>query len=288
MKKSMENNIKVKNTTVYIVGAGPGDPDLITLRALKLLKIADVVIYDKLLNPKILEHCHSKCTFIFAGKSADHHIIPQKDINKIMIDFARDNKTVIRLKGGDPFVFGRGGEEALELKKANIPFEIVPGVTSAIAAPAFAGIPVTHRGISSSVTFITGHEDPYKRTEHLDYSHLAKDKGTLVFLMSARSIGRISYTLIKNGMSKETPIAIIENATKKTQRNFTDTLVNAVTLAEREEIASPAIFVVGNVAKLGNKLDWFNKHLQLDSKESKSEIHEPKSFHKNKKLQLSQ
>ena len=277
MKKSMENNIKVKNTTVYIVGAGPGDPDLITLRALKLLKIADVVIYDKLLKPKI-----------FAGKSADHHIIPQKDINKIMIDFARDNKTVIRLKGGDPFVFGRGGEEALELKKANIPFEIVPGVTSAIAAPAFAGIPVTHRGISSSVTFITGHEDPYKRTEHLDYSHLAKDKGTLVFLMSARSIGRISFTLIKNGMSKETPIAIIENATKKTQRNFTDTLVNAVTLAEREEIASPAIFVVGNVAKLGNKLDWFNKHLHLDSKESKPEIHEPKSFHKNKKLQLSQ
>ena len=205
-----------------------------------------------------------------------------------MIDFARDNKTVIRLKGGDPFVFGRGGEEALELKKANIPFEIVPGVTSAIAAPAFAGIPVTHRGISSSVTFITGHEDPYKRTEHLDYSHLAKDKGTLVFLMSARSIGRISFTLIKNGMSKETPIAIIENATKKTQRNFTDTLVNAVTLAEREEIASPAIFVVGNVAKLGNKLDWFNKHLHLDSKESKPEIHESKSFHKNKKLQLSQ
>ena len=116
MKKSMENNIKVKNTTVYIVGAGPGDPDLITLRALKLLKIADVVIYDKLLNPEILEHCHSKCTFIFAGKSADHHIIPQKDINKLMIDFARDNKTVIRLKGGDPFVFGRGGEEALALK----------------------------------------------------------------------------------------------------------------------------------------------------------------------------
>ena len=158
----------------------------------------------------------------------------------------------------------------------------------AIAAPAFAGIPVTHRGISSSVTFITGHEDPYKRTEHLDYSHLAKDKGTLVFLMSARSIGRISFTLIKNGMSKETPIAIIENATKKTQRNFTDTLVNAVTLAEREELASPAIFVIGNVAKLGNKLDWFNKHLHLDSKESKPEIHESKSFHKNKKLQLSQ
>ena len=283
----MKNNKKEKKSTVYIVGAGPGDPELITLKALKILKIADVVIYDKLLNSEILNYCDSNCKFIFAGKSADHHTIPQKDINKLIIDFARDNKTVVRLKGGDPFVFGRGGEEALELKKVNIPFEIVPGVTSAIAAPAFAGIPVTHRGISSSVTFITGHEDPYKKTEHLDYSHLAKDKGTLVFLMSARSIGRISFTLIKNGMPKETPIAIIENATKDSQRNFSDTLVNAVTLAEKEEIASPAIFVVGNVAKLSDELDWFKKERKLNSKELGPESYKISPYYEIKKLQLS-
>jgi len=283
----MKNNTKEKKTTAYIVGAGPGDPDLITLKALKVLKIADVVIYDKLLNSEILNHCHSNCKFIFAGKSADNHTITQKDINKLIVDFARDNKTVIRLKGGDPFVFGRGGEEALELKKANIPFEIVPGVTSAIAAPSFAGIPVTHRGISSSVTFITGHEDPYKKSEHLDYSHLAKDKGTLVFLMSARSIGRISFTLIKNGMPKETPIAIIENGTKDSQRNFTDTLVNAVTLAEKEEIASPAIFVIGNVARLSDELDWFKKDMKLNSKELESEKYKIRPHFQSKRLQLS-
>ncbi|MED5579108.1 MAG: uroporphyrinogen-III C-methyltransferase, partial [Nitrospinota bacterium] len=272
---------------VYIVGAGPGDPDLITVKALKLLRIADVVIYDKLLNPEILNFCHSDCELIYAGKSADHHTISQNNINKLMIDFAKDNKTIVRLKGGDPFVFGRGGEEALELKKENIPFEIVPGVTSAISAPAFAGIPVTHRGISSSVTFITGHEDPNKESDNLDYIHLAKDKGTLVFLMSARSIGRISFTLIKNGMAKETTIAIVENATKENQRNFTDTLGNAVKLAEREEISSPAIFVVGEVAKLSEKLDWFKKGRKTDSNSFQSESHKSNPLLENKKLQLS-
>lgn len=278
---------KEKNGIVYIVGAGPGDPDLMTIKALKILKLADVVIYDKLLNPEILKNCHSLCKFIFAGKSADHHTISQKNINNLMINFAKENKIVVRLKGGDPFIFGRGGEEALELKKEQIPFEIVPGVTSAIAGPAFAGIPVTHRGISSSVTFITGHEDPYKKSDNLDYKHLAKDKGTLVFLMSARSIGRISFTLIKNGMAKETPIAIVENATKEFQRNFTDTLENAVTLAEREEISSPAIFIVGNVAKLSNELDWFKKKIKQNPEVLKSEIYRLSSFPKSKKLQLS-
>ena len=241
---------------VQIVGAGPGDPDLLTLKAAKTLSNADVVIYDRLVNPEILRFCPENCELINAGKSSGHHTMSQDDINESLIHFARRGFQVVRLKGGDPFVFGRGGEEAQALAEAGVHFEIIPGISSALAVPTYAGIPVTHRNLASSFTVVTAHEDPGKPKTQVDYAHLAKDRGTLVFLMGARSIGRISAALIENGMSKDTPTAIIENGTTNRQSAYRCLLGEASSLAQREEISPPAVFLVGPVAGLED-LVWF-------------------------------
>lgn len=241
---------------VQIVGAGPGDPDLLTLKAAKALSNADVVIYDRLVNIEILALCSETCRLINAGKSAGRHTMSQDEINEALIHFANRGYQVVRLKGGDPFVFGRGGEEAQALAETGVRFEIIPGISSAIAAPAYAGIPVTHRNLASSFTVVTAHEDPNKPDTQVDYAHLAKSRGTLVFLMGARSIGRISSTLIENGMSKDTPTAIIENGTTNRQSAYRCSLGDASSIAQREEISSPAVFLVGPVAGLED-LVWF-------------------------------
>ena len=241
---------------VLIVGAGPGDPDLLTLKAAKALSNADVVIYDRLVNPEVIELCPDNCQLINAGKSSGRYTMSQNDINEALIRFAHRGYQVVRLKGGDPFVFGRGGEEAQALADAGIPFEIIPGISSAVAVPAYAGIPVTHRSLASSFTVVTAHEDPSKPETQVDYAHLAKDRGTLVFLMGARSIGRISAALIDNGMSKDTPAAIIENGTTNRQFAYRCNLGEAPSLAQREEISPPAVFLVGPVAGLED-LVWF-------------------------------
>ena len=241
---------------VQIVGAGPGDPDLLTLKAAKALLGADVVIYDRLVNPEILELCPENCELINAGKSSGRHTMSQDDINEALVRFADSGYRVVRLKGGDPFVFGRGGEEAQALAEAGIDFEIIPGISSALAVPAYAGIPVTHRNLASSFTVVTAHEDPGKSETQVDYAHLAKNPGTLVFLMGARSIGRISAALIENGMSRDTPTAIIENGTTKRQLAYRCPLGKALSLAQREEVSPPAVFLVGPVAGLED-LVWF-------------------------------
>ncbi len=241
---------------VQIVGAGPGDPDLLTLKAAKALSNADIVIYDRLVNPEVLALCPESCQRIDAGKSSGRHTMNQEDINKSLVHFAHSGFQVVRLKGGDPFVFGRGGEEAQALVEAGIHFEIIPGISSALAVPAYAGIPVTQRNLASSFTVVTAHEDPSKPKTQVDYEHLAKDKGTLVFLMGARSIGRISAALIENGMAKDTPTAIIENGTTKRQFTLRCALAEASSLAQREEISPPAVFLVGPVAGL-EELVWF-------------------------------
>ena len=241
---------------VQIVGAGPGDPDLLTLKAVKALSNADLVVYDRLVNPEVLELCPENCQLIHAGKSSGRHTMSQDDINEALLHFAHRGYQVVRLKGGDPFVFGRGGEEAQALAEAGIDFEIIPGVSSALAVPAYAGIPVTHRKLASSFTVVTAHEDPGKPETQVDYAHLAENKGTLVFLMGARSIGRISAALIENGMSKDTPAAIIENGTTNRQLAYRCSLGEASSLAQREEISPPAVFLVGPVAGLED-LVWF-------------------------------
>lgn len=241
---------------VQIAGAGPGDPELLTLKAARALRGADVVIHDRLVNPEILQLCPEGCRLVDAGKSAGRHAMRQEDINASLIRLARGGLRAVRLKGGDPFVFGRGGEEAQALAKAEVPYEIIPGVSSAIAVPAYAGIPVTHRNLASSFTVVTAHEDPGKPEAQVDYAHLAGSGGTLVFLMGARSIGRISAALMEHGMPKDTPAAIIENGTTGKQAAHRSPLGEASRLAQREEVSPPAVFLVGPVAGLED-LVWF-------------------------------
>lgn len=253
----MNTETSGKTGHVVIAGAGPGDPELITLRAARALEAADAVVYDRLASPELLDLCPAGCLRIFAGKAAGDHTMSQDEINALLIRLALEGHYVVRLKGGDPFVFGRGGEEGLALAGAGVSFEIIPGVSSALAAPAYAGIPVTHRGAASSVTFVTAHEDPEKPGSDVDWDHLAESPGTLVFLMGARSVGRIARKLIKGGMAEDKPAAIIENASTGGQRTIRTTLGQAPAIAQREEVSSPAVVVVGEVAALAGVLEWY-------------------------------
>ncbi|MBO4779705.1 MAG: uroporphyrinogen-III C-methyltransferase, partial [Selenomonadaceae bacterium] len=227
---------------VYLVGAGAGDVGLLTLKAREVLSAADVVIYDRLADESILNFC-AGAKKIYAGKSAGRHTLKQSEINQLLVDEARQNKIVVRLKGGDPFVFGRGGEEAIYLRENNLPFEIVPGVTSAIAVPAYAGIPVTHRGIAASFAVVTGHEDPNKETSSINWKNLSTAVDTLIFLMGVANISKIVAKLIEHGRKPETPAAIIRWGTKSTQEVFVTTLAEA----PNAKIQPPAIFLVGEV-----------------------------------------
>jgi len=238
---------------VYLVGAGPGDPGLLTLRGLECLQKADVVVHDRLANHQLLAYA-TRAEFIDVGKQPDHHPVPQTRINAILVEEASKGRIVVRLKGGDPFVFGRGGEEAQALVEAGIPFEIVPGVTSAIAVPAYAGIPVTHRGVACSVAFVTGHSAGCKPLD-LNWQALAQGVDTLVFLMGVHNLPTIVTSLIEAGRSPETPVALIEQGTLPQQKVVTGTLANI--LEKAAELKPPATIIVGEVVGLQSLLNWF-------------------------------
>lgn len=242
---------------VFLVGAGPGDPGLITVKGLKLLQEAEVVIYDFLANPELLKHISPAAEVIYVGKKGGDHTMPQGEINRLIVDQASLGKKIVRLKGGDPFIFGRGGEEAEELAKAHIPFEIVPGVTSAIAVPAYAGIPLTHRHYNTSVAFFTGHEDPLKEAPSQELEKQAVGDQTLVFLMGVKNLPTIVERLIGNGRDPETPAALIRWGTTPKQRTVTGTLKTIVLKAEEAALTPPAIFIVGKVVELRETLNWF-------------------------------
>ena len=244
---------------VYLIGAGPGDYRLLTLKACDCLKQADTVVYDRLADARILQYAPQDAEYIYVGKASSQHTMTQDKICQLLVDLAKEGKTVVRLKGGDPFVFGRGGEEALLLQENDLPFEIVPGVTSAISVPAYAGIPVTHRGIAASFAVVTGHEDPTKDNSDINWQQLATATDTVVFLMGVANLPKITAKLMENGRSGDTPVAIIRWGTKAQQQVWTSTVAEAAEMAKREQIKPPCIFLVGNVVKLREKLAWFDK-----------------------------
>jgi uroporphyrinogen III methyltransferase/synthase len=244
---------------VFLVGAGPGDPGLLTIKGKECLRKADVVIYDFLANPSFLDHAPMEAERIYVGKKGGDHTMTQQEINGLMVQRARKGLTVIRLKGGDPFLFGRGGEEAQELHSAGVPFEVVPGVTSALSVPACAGIPLSHRDYASSVALVTGHEDSTKEESNIRWDRLSTGAGTLVFLMGVKNLASIAHNLMKYGRSPETPVAIIQRGTLPEQKTTTGLLGEIAEKALTEKVKPPAIVVVGEVVKLRDELNWFEK-----------------------------
>lgn len=247
-----------KKGKVYLIGAGPGDPGLLGLKAKECLETADAVVYDRLADPRIIEFCRKDAEMVYVGKASANHTMRQPDINKLLVKLAAEGKTVARLKGGDPFVFGRGGEEAIELLEAGLPFEFVPGVTSAIAVAEYAGIPVTHRHVATSFAVITGHEDPTKGESTINWQGLATAVDTLVFLMGVENIERISSQLIANGRSADCPAAVIRWGTRPEQRTLITTVGQAAADVKATGMKPPAIFLVGEVVKLREQLQWFD------------------------------
>ena len=253
---------------VYLIGAGPGDPGLLTIRGKEILERADVVVYDRLVSPAILGMCNSKAKMVDVGKMPTHHKVKQSEINKLLVQFAQEypQGIIARLKGGDPFVFGRGGEEALELVTAGVEFDVVPGITSAISVPAYAGIPVSHRGIATSFHIITGHEKAESNGElSLDFENLAKCQGTLIFLMGIANMDFIAKRLMECGKDPKTPLAFIEKGTTPYQRTVLATLETAGETIVRENVTAPAITIMGGVVELGKTLAW-KKNLPLSGK----------------------
>ncbi|HEX9126682.1 MAG TPA: uroporphyrinogen-III C-methyltransferase [Methylomirabilota bacterium] len=239
---------------VCLVGAGPGDPGLLTVRALERLREADVVVYDRLVNPALLDEAPPGALRIFAGKRVGSHCVAQAAINALLVHHAEAGRFVVRLKGGDPFVFGRGGEEALALSEAGIAFEVVPGVSSAIAVPAYAGIPVTHRGVASSFAVLTGHEDPSKDGDAVDWPALATAVDTLVVLMAVSSFPRIAGALLAHGRPPETPVALIRWGTTEAEEVRVGTLADIVERAR--DLEPPVVAVIGEVVRLRERLHW--------------------------------
>lgn len=242
---------------VYLIGAGPGDPELITVKGLRCLRAAEVVVYDRLVNSALLDEAPASALRIFVGKQPGRCSLRQEEINALLVEQARQGRVVVRLKGGDPCVFGRGGEEALALALAGIPFEIVPGITSAIAVPAYAGIPVTHRGQSGVLTIVTGHETPEHSASLVDWEALAKLDGTLVILMGVATLPDISQRLIDAGMAPATPAAVIEQGTVAQQRQVTGPLAEIAERVASAGLRSPAVVVIGRVVELSALLSWF-------------------------------
>ncbi|MEI7729947.1 MAG: uroporphyrinogen-III C-methyltransferase [Verrucomicrobiota bacterium] len=245
--------------TVYLVGAGPGDAGLLTLRGAELLARAQVVVYDALVNPELLRLAPKEAEIIYGGKRSRAHAIPQGELNQLLVAKAKTGKTVVRLKGGDPYLFGRGGEEAEELVAAKVPFEVVPGVSSIFAAPNYAGIPLTHREHCSGFTVITGHEDPDKETSSIDYEHLAKLPGTKVVLMGVERIREIAKRLVQEGLSAKTPVGMVRWGTTGRQQFIQGTLGTIAAVVEKAKFGSPAVTVIGSVVSLREKLNWFEK-----------------------------
>jgi uroporphyrinogen III methyltransferase/synthase len=244
---------------VYLVGAGPGDPGLLTLRGKECLEQADVVLYDYLANPVLLAHVPDHAERVYVGRRGQGKYPEQETINRLLIERATAGHVVVRLKGGDPFVFGRGGEEAETLASAGIEFEVVPGVTAAVAAPAYAGIPVTHRTVASTLTIVTGHEDPEKPSTALDWSRLATSQGTVVFLMGMKNLSTIAATLMAEGRPGSTPVAIIRWGTRVTQQTVVGTLADIAEKAQAARMEPPTVIVIGEVVRLRPKLNWFER-----------------------------
>ncbi len=248
---------------VYLTGAGPGDIELLTIKALRVIKDADVIIYDRLANPEILKEAKDGCKFIYVGKEDGLHILTQDAINEIIYMHALKYTIIVRLKGGDPFVFGRGGEEGIYLHERDIDFEIIPGVTSAISVPAYAGIPVTHRGIATSFHVVTGHSSSSKQTKEISWEKYKTDD-TVIFLMGLHNLSTISKKLIGIGKDKNYPCAVISKGTTKDQKVVIGTLDNIVDKAK--ELDTPALIVVGKVVELAEQLHWFsNKGTEKES-----------------------
>ena len=241
---------------VYLVGADPGDPDLITLKAIELIKKADVVLYDRLVSKKILTMIPKRCKSIYVGRAVGDDTTHQDSTNELMVKYAKLKKTVVRLKGGDPIIFGRGGEEAEFLKSFKIKYEIIPGITSGIGSATYAGIPLTHRQFASSVVFVTGHEDPEKKTEVVKWKKLAKSVDTIVIMMGLSRIEEISKKLIDGGMDKTTPVAVIQNGTTPKQKMIKGTISNISNKIKRNKIRPPTNIIIGRVVDLSDIIGW--------------------------------
>jgi uroporphyrinogen III methyltransferase / synthase len=254
------------NGKVYLVGAGPGDPGLLTIKGLACIQKADVLIYDYLASPALLKYAGADIEKIYVGKKGGDHTLSQDGINDLIARKALEGYTVTRLKGGDPFIFGRGGEEAEVLIEKGIPFEVVPGVTSAIAAPAYAGIPLTHRKFTSNVAFVTGHEDPAKDESSIDWESLAKGIGTLVFLMGVKNLPHIVQKLREHGKSPDTPVALVRWGTTLRQKTVTGTLDTIVAEVEKAGLKAPAVIVVGEVVSLRQTMQWFENRPLMGKK----------------------
>ena len=261
-----------KQGCVYLVGAGPGDAELMTIKGMRCLQQAEVVVYDYHLNAQLLDFAQRDAELIYAGKRSGNHAMAQDEINNVLIAKAREGKIVCRLKGGDPFVFGRGGEEAEALVAAGIMFEVVPGVSSAIAAAAYAGIPLTHRKYSSSFAVIPGSETSTKPGSRINWSKLATGVDTLVFLMAVENIENVTNALIKNGRSADTPVAAVRRGTRKDQTTIVGTLGSIAEQMRVENIKPPAIVIVGEVVKLRDKLKWFEKTKGIISERKVSDL----------------
>ena len=255
----MQNNTEKTTGKVYLVGAGPGDPGLITVKGLRCLQQAQVVVYDRLLDPSLLDSVPGSCERIFVGKERGRQALTQDEINALLVERGSAGQTVVRLKGGDPFVFGRGGEEALALAENSISFEVVPGITSAISAAAYAGIPITQRRVATCFTVVSGSEDPTKPQSSIPWDVLAKTGGTLVVLMGWASLDAIMDTLQQHGMAPTTPVALVQWGTWSRQRKVIGTLQDVVAKGRAAGLGPPVIAVVGDVVNLADKLAWFDQ-----------------------------
>ena len=241
---------------VYLVGAGPGDPKLITLRAVELIKNADVVLYDRLVSKKILAMIPKHAVSIYVGRAVGDDTTHQDSTNELMVKYAKLKKSIVRLKGGDPIIFGRGGEEAEFLKSFNVKYEIIPGITSGIGSATYAGIPLTHRQFASSVVFVTGHEDPEKQSEVVKWKKLAKSVDTIVIMMGLSRIDIISKKLIDGGMDKDMPVAVIQNGTTPRQKMIKGTISNIANKIKRSKIKPPTNIIIGRVVDLSDIIGW--------------------------------
>ncbi len=265
LEKALAAGGEQKAGEVYLIGGGPGDPDLLTFRALRLMQKADVVVHDRLISKEVLELTRRDAERVYVGKERDNHAVPQEEINQLLVDLAKQGKRVCRLKGGDPFVFGRGGEEIETLTENGVNFQVVPAITAALGASAYAGIPLTHRDYSQAAVFVTGHLKD--GSMNLNWPALAQPNQTVVFYMGLKGLPVICSTLMEHGMPGETPIALVQQATTPRQRVFTGTLADMPERIAKEQVKAPTLIIVGNVVKLHDKLSWFRSQVMIEKGE---------------------
>lgn len=256
---SQAKPVKRELGEVYLVGAGPGDPDLLTFKALRLMQQADVVLHDRLVSQPVLDLCRRDADFVYVGKARSDHAVPQEGINQLLVDYAKKGRRVLRLKGGDPFIFGRGGEEIEELSEAGVPFQVVPGITAAAGCSSYAGIPLTHRDYAQSVRFVTGHLK--NNTTDLPWAELVHDNQTVVFYMGLMGLPVICEQLIAHGMGKDTPMALVQKGTTREQKVVVGTLETMVEIIKKQPVSAPTLIIVGHVVPLYKKLQWFNPEI---------------------------